>query len=91
MRKFLFRSGYFTRANSAETPTVLKIWLGVSILFIFKTFKIMKTLELNQLEMLEGGGTPSGGQIYCYASTTILGFFNPVLGVIGGALCLFVD
>jgi len=51
----------------------------------------MKTLELNQMEMLEGGGTPSGGQIYCYASTTILSLFNPVLGAIGGALCLFVE
>jgi len=31
---------YFTRANSAETPTVLKIWLGVSVCLSLKPLKL---------------------------------------------------
>lgn len=51
----------------------------------------MKKLELNQMENLEGGGTPSRQQVTCFVISSLMGLFNPVVGIIQGAACLFMD
>ena len=51
----------------------------------------MKKLELNQMENLEGGGKPSGGQVTCFVISSLMGLFNPVAGILQGAACLFIN
>lgn len=51
----------------------------------------MKQLEVNQMEELQGGGTPSAGQVTCYLISVGYGLVNPLAGIVSGALCLFVD
>ena len=90
--KLLYYVKIFHACNSAETPTVLKTQLGVSILFIFKTFEIMKTLEWNQLEMLEGGrswdcdGGSKAGNWLSVTGVVLLGVATVATG--GGALAI---
>jgi hypothetical protein len=51
----------------------------------------MKTLELKQIETIEGGGTPTNNQIMCFVCSVGYGFVNPFLGIFAGAVCLFAD
>lgn len=53
--------------------------------------KIMKKLHLNQMENLSGGLIPSKQQVTCYVASTILGLCNPLVGIIAGGICLFMD
>ena len=51
----------------------------------------MKKLELNQMEFVEGGGRPSNQQVTCYLVGVYAGLFNPIGGIVIGAICLFAD
>ena len=50
----------------------------------------MKNLELNQMENIIAG-TPNGNEVMCFTVSTILGFLNPIAGIISGAACLFLE
>lgn len=51
----------------------------------------MKKMELTQMENLQGGVTPKGGQIYCAVISTIWGFICPPVAIATTIACLFVD
>ena len=52
----------------------------------------MKKLELNQMEIVEGGiSRPSGQQVTCYVVGVVMGLLNPLAGILTGAICLFMD
>ena len=51
----------------------------------------MKSLNVEKMESIEGGATPSGTQVACYLISVGYGLINPVLGIISGAACLFAD
>ena len=51
----------------------------------------MKKLEMNQMEVVHGGVTPTKTQFICWAMATGLSFCNPVLGVVAGFTCLWSD
>lgn len=50
----------------------------------------MKKMELMQMENLQGGNTPTGDQVACFVCSSIMGIICPVVGILQGALCLFV-
>lgn len=51
----------------------------------------MKKLQLNQMEIINGGSTPSNQQITCFVISSLMGLVNPIGGILQGAACLFMD
>ncbi|MFT7363364.1 MAG: hypothetical protein ACI9UV_001565 [Algoriphagus sp.] len=51
----------------------------------------MRELSIEKMEMVCGGGTPSGHQVACWGFSVAYGFIAPPLGIIGGFVCLFID
>jgi membrane-associated phospholipid phosphatase len=51
----------------------------------------MVELSIEKMEMVSGGGTPSGHSVTCFVLSGIYGFIAPPLGLISGFVCLFID
>ncbi len=51
----------------------------------------MKSLNLKEMEVIEGGARPTGTQIMCYLGSVAYGLIWPPMGILAGAICLFAD
>ena len=51
----------------------------------------MRKMNHQNSVWVNGGARPTGTQVTCFLLSTAYGFVNPILGIISGATCLFVD